>query len=117
MTTEKALALLRQYNAYRRDNACPPEHPMPDPVELGKAIERAIYALECLAFDEARADQIERGCKAVGKLKEAIWASDIAKMPDERFGRALEEMTRARDINEAKTIIFESLKDAQDDIQ
>lgn len=44
MTTTKALAILKQYNAWRRwedDNI-----EMPNPTEIGKAIDVAIRALE-----------------------------------------------------------------------
>lgn len=46
MTTQKALAILKQYNAWRRDEAIPNSIEMPNPTEIGKAIDVAIRVLE-----------------------------------------------------------------------
>jgi len=49
MTNQEALKILRQYNAWRRDDEG--VHEMPDPKEYGKAIDTAIEVLE--RFDGA----------------------------------------------------------------
>ena len=46
MTPTQALAILKQYNAWRRDENIPNSHDMPDPTEIGKAIDVAIRVLE-----------------------------------------------------------------------
>lgn len=45
MDYEKALKLLVQYNAWRRDDHIPNHYNMPNPTDLGKAIDLAIVAL------------------------------------------------------------------------
>ena len=47
----QALDLLRQYQAYRRDRTDDPNErvEMPDPREAGRAIDKAIIALEIVA--------------------------------------------------------------------
>lgn len=52
MNREKALKTLRHYNKWRRDNHIPNNIPMPDPKEVGEAIDVAIRALRmCRALD------------------------------------------------------------------
>ena len=46
MTPKQALAILKQYNAWRRDEAIPCSIEMPNPNEIGKAIDVAIRVLE-----------------------------------------------------------------------
>ena len=46
MTTKQAIEILKQYNAWRRDEAIPNSHEMPNPTEIGKAIDVAIRVLE-----------------------------------------------------------------------
>ena len=49
MTPKQALITLRMYNRWRRDDSVPPKFCMPDPVEVGKAIDVAIEALKSKA--------------------------------------------------------------------
>lgn len=46
MTSQQAIAVLKQYNAWRRDEAIPNSIEMPDPTDIGKAIDVAIRVLE-----------------------------------------------------------------------
>lgn len=45
MTYDTALKILTQFNAWRRDNSFPPKHDMPNPKEIGQAIDVAIEVL------------------------------------------------------------------------
>ena len=46
MTPNQALEILKQYNDWRRDENMPNSREMPDPTEIGKAIDVAIRVLE-----------------------------------------------------------------------
>lgn len=46
MTTQQALAILKQYNAWRRDEATPSAIEMASTTDIGKAIDVAIRVLE-----------------------------------------------------------------------
>lgn len=46
MTPQQSLEILKQYNAWRRDEAIPNSIVMPDPTDIGKAIDVAIRVLE-----------------------------------------------------------------------
>lgn len=48
MTIEEARDLLKRYNTWRRDNNVPNSYEMPDPKEIGIAIDVAISALDDL---------------------------------------------------------------------
>ena len=48
MTIEEARDLLKRYNAWRRDDNVPNSYEMPDPKEIGIAIDVAISALDDL---------------------------------------------------------------------
>lgn len=42
MTPQQAIEILKQYNAWRRDENVPNSHEMPDPKEVGIAIDTAV---------------------------------------------------------------------------
>lgn len=46
MTNREASKLLREFNLWRRDVNVPNSHKMPNPTEIGIAIDKAILALE-----------------------------------------------------------------------
>ena len=46
MTSQQALAILKQYNAWRRDETIPNSHEMPNPTDVGQALDVAIRVLE-----------------------------------------------------------------------
>lgn len=46
METSKAIEVLKQLNEYRRDSNVPPKVEMPDPKEIGEAIDVAVEVLE-----------------------------------------------------------------------
>ena len=46
MSPKQSLKILKQYNAWRRDEAIPNSIEMPDPNDIGKAIDVAIRVLE-----------------------------------------------------------------------
>lgn len=46
MTPQQALTILKQHNAWRRDVSIPSRTEMPDPTDVGKAIDVAIRVLE-----------------------------------------------------------------------
>lgn len=48
MTYAEAKDLLIKYNKWRRDDNIPNTYEMPNPTELGKAIEKAIEALNSM---------------------------------------------------------------------
>lgn len=45
MTISEAIEILTQLNAWRRDNNVPNSHEMPDPTQVGLAIDKAIEAM------------------------------------------------------------------------
>ena len=49
MTNKEAKELLMKYNRWRRDDNVPNKYEMPDPKDIGIAIDKAILALDsCL---------------------------------------------------------------------
>lgn len=48
MNYDKARQILAQYNLWRRDEHIPNSHQMPNPAELGEAIDTAVSALSAL---------------------------------------------------------------------
>lgn len=50
MTLFEARCLLQDYNKWRRDDHVPNQYEMPNPTELGKAIDIAIKAMGILLF-------------------------------------------------------------------
>lgn len=42
MTPQEAIEILKRYNAWRRDENVPNSHEMPDPKEVGIAIDTAV---------------------------------------------------------------------------
>ena len=51
MTNKEAKELLMKYNQWRRDDSVPNKYEMPDPKEVGVAIDKAILALDTLLYE------------------------------------------------------------------
>lgn len=52
MDYRTALDLLIKFNLWRRDNNIPNQYEMPNPTDIGKAIDTAISALRLLCEDD-----------------------------------------------------------------
>lgn len=59
MDYEKALRVLVQFNAWRRDNHIPNKYEQPNPTEVGQAIDLAITAISDIVVRNIWIDEMD----------------------------------------------------------